>query len=78
MSLLERSKSIRENLLARNPYSSAKPYNENHPNAISDGDSKGRGENASGQVGTSVDIAQRNKLVAKNKYRAGKEYTVIE
>jgi hypothetical protein len=39
-----------------NIYSNFFQYGTNNPNAISDGDDKGRGENASGQIGTKTDI----------------------
>jgi hypothetical protein len=46
----------RVGLKAMNIYSDFFQYNVNNPNAVSDGDEKGRGENASGQIGTKTDI----------------------
>ena len=59
--------------VARNTYSTVSEYNTSHPNALSDGDILGKGEN-NGQVGSSIDILTRNGLLAKNKYNPNHEY----
>ena len=70
----------RVGLLAINTYNNGFQYGVNNPNALSDGDEKGRGENASGQIGTKTDILGnsvgpgRNDLLLKNKYDLSKTY----
>jgi len=44
-----------------------------HPNAMSDGDDKGKGDN-NGNVGSSIDIQTRTDVVARNKYNGSKGY----
>ena len=44
-----------------------------HPNAMSDGDEKGKGE-VDGKVGSSIDIQTRTDVVARNKYNGSKGY----
>jgi hypothetical protein len=44
-----------------------------HPNAISDSDEKGKGDN-NGVVGSLSDINNRTKSVAFNKYNGNKNY----
>ena len=67
-------------LKAKNIYSDTFEYNVNNPNAISDGDERGRGESGSGQIGTNTDIfgnaigPGRIDQLAKNKYTALKSY----
>jgi hypothetical protein len=70
----------RVDLLAKNIYNNIFEYNVNNPNAVSDGDEKGRGENNSGQIGTRTDIfgnaigPGRVDLLSKNKYSTIKAY----
>lgn len=65
----------RSKLLSKNEYpSEERGYNASHPNAKSDGDDKGMGEN-NGSVGTKTDIKKRNELVATNIFSANKPYT---
>ena len=54
-------------------YGSNNSYGLTHPNAISDNDEKGKGEN-SGQVGSVTDINTRNQVVATNKFNKNKGY----
>lgn len=75
--LLNDSTPFREQNLKRNIYSKTNEYSISHPNAMSDGDTKGRGEK-NGQVGTSVDIAMRNRLLAKNKYSKDTPYDSVD
>lgn len=58
---------------ARNSYNKNKEFNAGHPNALSDGDEKGKGEN-NGSIGSSTDIKERKESQAKNKYNRNKEY----
>jgi hypothetical protein len=74
MSRLETiSKEFREKTLAKNAYSSNDDYGVSHPNAISDGDNKGKGEN-NGSVGSAADIQAREKSLVKNKFSPNKPY----
>jgi hypothetical protein len=73
----------RVGLKTMNIYSDFFQYDVNNPNAISDGDEKGRGENASGQIGTKTDIfgnsiaPGRLGLLAKNIYDKSFQYSSI-
>lgn len=71
--LLESSKEIREKLIAKNIYNKNDVYSESHANALSDGDTHGRGE-VDGVIGTIDDINKRNELLSKNKFNKNKEY----
>lgn len=53
-------------------YGEGNEYNVTHPNALSDGDEKGKGLN-NDSVGSSVDINHREFLMKRNRY---KEYGV--
>lgn len=57
----------------KNPYNKNNEFGASHPNAVSDGDDKGKGENG-GQIGSKTDIAQRSQAATKNKYNKNKEY----
>lgn len=65
----------RKTLVARNRTNTADPYGVNHPDAISDGDELGKGEN-NGEVGSSIDIAERKRLIATNDYSANNRYKI--
>lgn len=74
MSRLEEiNKIFREAQVNKNTYGFNDEYRSEHPNALSDGDEFGKGEN-SGQVGNSTDIRMRKSLMAKNKYSFNNEY----
>lgn len=73
--LLESSEAYRKNLLTKNTYDSNGEYNTNHPNALSDGDEFGKGEN-NGSVGGATDIAKRSELLSKSIYNSNKEYNI--
>ena len=65
----------RVNLLARNEYNYTTEYNSTNPNAVSDGDEKGKGQlNENGTVGSLTDINNRNVLMGKNEYNPNSEY----
>jgi len=67
----------RLNLTVLNDYkdTNADRYGALHPNAVSDGDGRGRGEN-SNQVGDSTDQLTKNQLLysSGNKYKPGSGY----
>ena len=64
----------RNTLLSKNIYNNSYQYSSGNPNALSDGDERGRGENNTGGVGTVTDINERTVLRAKNKYGSTKTY----
>lgn len=59
--------------LSRNDYNFKEEYGSTHPDAISDGDEKGKGEN-NGQIGSSEDIQARTSNIVKNTYQRDKGY----
>lgn len=67
----------RTRLTVLNDYkdTNADRYSAGHPDAMSDGDEKGRGE-TSNQVGTKTDQIEKNKLLysSGNKYKPGMGY----
>jgi hypothetical protein len=71
--LLEYSKSFLNREKIRDEYNNNNEYRLGHPNALSDGDDLGRGEN-NGQIGTKTDISQRKIAEAKNRYSANNQY----
>ena len=60
-------------LLTKNQYSDNFGYGSTNPNAISDGDEKGKGEN-NGKVGSSTDINLRQQNLSKNMYGSNNSY----
>lgn len=71
--LLENSDEYRKEQISRNSYDYNDDYNVGHPNAQSDGDNKGKGEN-NNQVGSTADIQKRNEAKARNKYSYNNPY----
>ena len=61
------SGNFRQEALARNNYQGTKTYDSNHPNAMSDGDERGKGDN-NGSIGSSTDINLRVDALGRNKY----------
>jgi hypothetical protein len=59
--------------LNRNTYNGSNGYSSNHPNAISDGDDKGKGQ-LDKNIGSATDIRNRNESVVRNKYGETKRY----
>ena len=57
----------------RNSYNNQNAYNSKNPNALSDGDEKGKGEN-NGSVGSLTDVNSRKDSVARNKFGETKKY----
>ena len=76
--LFELGKELREKMVKQNKYKENNQYDETHPDAKSDGDKLGREDSGSGLIGTSIDIAQRNKFESMNEYTANNTYEVIE
>lgn len=72
--LLENSDEYRNKLISKNTFSSSSPYNFSHPNALSDGDEKGKGQ--TNTIGGATDIKQRETLLTKSKYNSGNQYNV--
>lgn len=73
VTLLEYSAQFRTEAITKNKYTKNNVFGASHPDAISDGDDLGRGEN-SGSIGTRTDIAKRNELESKNIYSANNPY----
>lgn len=73
--LLENSEQYRRANKARNTYTDNDDYNSGHPNALSDGDEKGRGQQQN-QVGTRTDIGKREELATKNIFNKNNPYNI--
>lgn len=71
--LFEYSKSFRNREVVRNKYKTTDEYRASHPNAKSDGDEFGKGEN-NGEVGGKTDVAQRKKEEVRNRYTKNNSY----
>lgn len=71
--LLEFSKSYLNRETVRDKYKSTDEYRAGHPDAKSDGDELGKGEN-NGQIGGKSDIAERERELARNRYTKNNEY----
>lgn len=78
--VVELGKAIREQMLARNTYKKgSNEYNATNPDALSNGDSKGREPISDGrEAGNSLDIAIRKQMLARNKYGKDKPYSVVD
>lgn len=77
--LTEVAEQIRKQQIARNDYQLAKQYGSTSPDAISDGDDKGKGTGVfldTSRGGSSVDIIERKNEIKINQYQADKPYTV--
>jgi len=64
---------FRKTEIAKNTYDNNDQYNSGNPNALSDGDEKGKGK-MNGDVGSATDIKVRNTQLAKNRFSKNKEY----
>ena len=62
--------------LAINRYSSNNGYGITNPDAISDGDEFGKGQNQNGQVGSLTDINTRTDIMSTNRYGVNNGYGV--
>ena len=69
----EISKQYRDCTIVKNTYKCGNEYVLGHPNAISDGDELGKGEN-NDQIGGLTDIKTRNCSIVKNPYNENKPY----
>lgn len=67
------SKQFRECTIVRNSYQNTDQYVLGHPNALSDGDELGKGEN-NNSIGGLTDIRTRETSISRNKYNKNKEY----
>jgi hypothetical protein len=73
--LLNFSEAFRKREMTRNRYSRNTEYRQGHPDAISDGDELGKGEN-NGSIGGKTDIVERKKAEAKNSYTKNNQYDI--
>jgi hypothetical protein len=60
---------FRQESIARNTYTTKGIYDSNHPNAISDGDEKGKAN-----IGSSIDIQNRINNLTRNTYNENNGY----
>ena len=61
--------------MGRNPYNENNAYGSTNPNAISDGDEKGKGQlNEGGSIGGLTDINMRIDNTGRNKFNENKAY----
>lgn len=67
------SEQYRKREVVRNDYDKNDTYSGTHPDALSDGDEKGKGEK-NGSVGGATDIKTREKQIVKNKFNKNKPY----
>ena len=67
------SVSFRKREITRNTYDQNNEFNGSHPNALSDGDEKGKGDKG-GSVGSATDIKMRKDAEARNKFNKNREY----
>lgn len=75
MSRLEEiSEPFRKDAVVRNSYNPNDEYSGTHPNSLSDGDEKGKGDDGSGQAGSATDIKTREKSVVRNKFNNNNPY----
>jgi len=73
--LVDLSKQFRDRELARNEYDNNDQYLGTHPNSLSDGDEKGKGE-LSGSIGSRTDILTRKRSTARNLYNEENPYNI--
>ena len=70
------SDKFRTDSIARNSYTNKSGYSSMVPNAVSDGDEKGKGENAVGKIGSYSDIQNRTSSIARNTYNDKNGYGI--
>ena len=63
--------------LGRNSFNYSNEYSSTNRDAISDGDEFGKGQSASGSVGSATDISVRNESYARNRFNQTNEYSSI-
>lgn len=69
------SNGFRNREAVRNKYKSTDEYNVGHPNAKSDGDELGKGEN-NGSIGSRTDIRERRLSEARNFFTKNNPYDI--
>jgi hypothetical protein len=69
------SEGFRNRELVRNKYKATSEYRASHPNALSDGDELGKGEN-NGSIGSATDIRERNVAEARNRFTKNNQYDI--
>ena len=77
--LTEVASQIRKQQLARNDYSLENQFGATNPDAISDGDNKGKGTGVfldTSRGGSSVDAQERKNGIKINQYSFDKPYTI--
>lgn len=67
------SKQYREREVVRNDHDFNDEYSGTHPDALSDGDEKGKGEK-NGSIGSATDIKTREQQIVRNKFNNNKPY----
>ena len=65
----------REIQIVKNIYKGNDVYNISHPNALSDGDEKGKGE-LNNSIGSASDIISRESQMARNQYTKANPYDI--
>ncbi len=75
--LLEIAESRRRLAEGVNRYSARNPYTAGHPDALSDGDDRGRGYNK-GQVGTASEQRKLQEWQRLNTYSPQRPYTIAD
>jgi hypothetical protein len=68
---------LRDPMLATNEYQANNAFGVNHPNALADGDDKGKGEN-NGLIGSLTDRAERARQTAINKFNSANTYKATD
>jgi len=69
------SNAFRNRELVRNRYKSTDEYRAGHPDAKSDGDELGKGEN-NGSIGSATDIRERTVAEARNIFTKNNPYDI--
>lgn len=67
------SEQFRKREVVRNDYNNNDQYSGTHPDAMSDGDDKGKGEK-NGSIGSATDIKTREQQMVKNKFSKNNPY----
>lgn len=75
--IVAEAKKLRAEMLPKSIYKIGDQYSEVHPNALSDGDEKGRGGDIEDR-GLGSEVKLRKKLLAMNTYKKGDEYRVVD
>ena len=73
--LFKYSDGFRNREIVRNKYKTTNEYRASHPNALSDGDELGKGEN-NGSIGSATDVRERNIAEARNTFTKNNPYDI--